>query len=281
MRLKTELKELDFEHRKQINFKNLDELIRNMTTHIGSTDPELRDNLIYSSFGKLIMGDYLNSDQLEYILETCLDGNHLFLRIGKKEDDSVFTRSFSSLVIALILEKDRQTEFMPKGVVKNAIESSMTYLQKEKDARGYVEGKGWAHSIAHGADLLAASARHPLFDLALTDQCLHAVGACLRSGKVYTDDEDERLIFVIEALLEKGIDEAVIEEWLSHECGNLTENLRESGFTNLFFRYKTTLSQFMKSLYFRLLFKEAGYDIRKKIEAMLGKWHKDVYHDAT
>ena len=33
-----------------------------------------------------------------------------------------------------------------------------TWLLRERDLRGFVPGKGWAHAVAHGADALGALA---------------------------------------------------------------------------------------------------------------------------
>lgn len=99
---------------------------------------------------------YLDKKQLLYIIEICLDQQHLFYQLGEAKSDSVFTRSFSSLVIAAILGKDKDMKLLPEDVFLRVFISSHTYLRQENDTRGYVEGKGWAHSIAHGADLLAS-----------------------------------------------------------------------------------------------------------------------------
>ena len=76
-KLKVELKDLDFDHAEQIKNKDIDSLIHNMIEHIGSTDPELRDKLIYTSFFYLIQRDILNHRQMTYLMETCLDDKHL------------------------------------------------------------------------------------------------------------------------------------------------------------------------------------------------------------
>ncbi|WP_145024419.1 DUF2785 domain-containing protein [Paenibacillus sp. Y412MC10] len=54
---------------------------------------------------------------------------------------------------------------------------------------------GWAHAIAHGADLLAAAVRHPLSSVDGSGwRVLNVMGQTLFKGYVYSDDEDERLI---------------------------------------------------------------------------------------
>lgn len=267
--LKIVLKELDFQKPETIKSKDLDQLIVKMVEHIGSTDPELRDKLIYTSFYHLTKNGYLDHKQMEYLIETCLDQNHLFIGIGLINDDSVFTRAFSTLVIALILGRDSGEQFLSEEMALKAIESSILYLQKEEDTRGYVEDKGWAHSIAHGADLLAKAVKHPLFDLALASECLSTIGKCILKDTAYIDEEDERLIYAVIALLEKGMDENLLKEWIVDLSNKVTEIKKLTGYTPYFFRMNTNLNQFNKSLYFRMLFLNIGLQTRKEIEGIL------------
>jgi hypothetical protein len=267
--LKIELKEMDFNNPETITNKNLNRLIKDMVEYIGSTDPELRDKLIYTSFYYLIKQDYLNHQQMDFLLKTCLDKDHLFYNIGSKNSDSVFTRAFSSLVVALILGKDREARFLPEQTIMDAIKNSMKYLQQEEDTRGYVEEKGWAHSIAHGADFMDEAVKHPLFEIALAKECLQTISRCILIETAYTDDEDERLVSAITALLEKGMNEDLLKEWVVNLSNEVTEIKTKSGFTLTFFRKNTNLKQFMKSLYFRLLFLSKGTQTRKEIERIL------------
>lgn len=273
--LKTKLIDLDFKQPEKIKSNDLNRLIEQMVNHIGSTDPQLRDKLIYTSFYYLIKQDYLNEQQMTYLIESCLDENHLFLSIGSQNDDTVFTRAFSSLVVALILGKDRENQFLSKELPLQAIKSSLIYLQKETDTRGYVEGKGWAHSIAHGADLLDEAIKHPLFEMNLISDCLDTISSCLFKESVYTDGEDERLIYAIEALFEKGMDESILEKWVISLSDYLNEIRNPNGFSLTYFGKKTNVSNFLKTLYFRLMFKNDGVSTRETIEEILKKLHQN------
>lgn len=271
--LKSELIDITSYNEHQIREQDLDILIEKMINHIGSPDSELRDTLIYSTFGKLIQEDYLNPHQMQYIIETCLNEQHLFLDIGVTNNDSVFTRSFSALTIALILAKDQEDHFLSKDIVISAIESSINYLIKEEDIRGYIEIKGWAHSIAHGADLLAAAIKHPLFPEQLAKKCLYTIGVCLFKAGSYIDDEEERLIGALEALLNKGTEETLLETWIVTLESDLTDKLNQEGETLSFFRTKTNIQHFLKALYFRMLFKNSSRNSRNMIKTILERWH--------
>jgi hypothetical protein len=276
MTLRLELENLDI----TLQHSNLTILIDKMLDNIGTVDPELRDTLIFSSFGKLISEDYLTLIQMEYILEVCL--SQLFLDIGAKENDSVFTRSFSALVIGLILKKDRQNRFLSEDIIIQAIEGTIRYLKLERDIRGYVKEKGWARSIAHGADLLTEAIRHPYFKLELSFECLEVIKICLfkesTSEVPFVDDEEERLIFAVEALMEKGSTESDIETWILTISDKLRVLLDEEGYSTNFFWKRTNIINFLRGLYFRLLFKNNWFNLRKKIEIILEQLHDELYN---
>jgi len=56
----------------------LDGLISDMLSFIGHTDGELRDGLIYSTFGSWVDNGTLSTEQMRHILTTCLGEQYLF-----------------------------------------------------------------------------------------------------------------------------------------------------------------------------------------------------------
>ncbi|MDV2582319.1 DUF2785 domain-containing protein [Alkalibacillus haloalkaliphilus] len=255
-------------------------LLDRMLQNIGSVDPELRDTLIYNNFGNLILGNHLSLQQVEHILNVCLD--NLFWKIGEQSSDSVFTRSFSALVIALILNYDRQKQILSDQLIHYSIKSSIKYLKLEKDTRGYVTGKGWAHSVAHGADLLTEAIKHPHFKQALTSQCLASIKLCIfkenTSNTPYIDDEEERLVFVMEALKEKGITEQKVYAWVLEIKEQLDIIFHHEGHSLKFFHKRTQVVNFLRSFYFRLLYNNEWGQLRSNLVTVLSKLHKDLYN---
>lgn len=277
MNLKSQLQTLQDMSEEQIANQDLDKLIQLMLNQIGSTDSELRDKLIYSTFVKLINGNYLDKKQLLYIIETCLDKQHLFYQLGEINSNSVFTRSFSSLVIAAILEKDKGAKLIPDEVCLKAFASSHTYLRQENDTRGYVEGKGWAHSIAHGADLLASAVEHPYYQQELFNEFLLTIQSCIFKGSVYTDNEDGRLIYVIESLVKKEMPEIELEKWVNDLFNELELLFEKEEYSLNFYRTKTNVMNFVKSLYFRLGYQDIYEKVRGTIKENLEIFHKKYY----
>lgn len=135
--------------------ENIFELAYSMLRHIGSTDPILRDNLIYSSFYTWIERDYFSHKQLKEIMCLASNKEHLFYKIDTEEINTVFKRSFSVLIIALVLSKNIKNEFLSEKEIENIYNLLMKYMVSEKDFRGHVEQFGWADSRAHLADTLS------------------------------------------------------------------------------------------------------------------------------
>lgn len=256
---------------------NLEELVTEMLKNKGTIDAELRDSLIYSSFYLLIKDNKLSNELMEKVLISCLSKEYLFKGIGEVETDTVFTRSFSSLVIALIVEKDKTKGFLEKQLLEEVFEKTIIYLQSEKDVRGYVEGKGWAHSIAHGADLLETLISHPSFNLLNSEKCLTTITACIWKDSVFQDDEDERLLFAVEALLEKGLSEEILIDWV-HNFEKLldpTVSREENSLT--FYKYRSNVMNFLKSLYFRLSYRGESINTQLQIKKSLKNLHNAMY----
>ncbi len=89
------------------------DFVLQMLDHIGDTDSEFRDDLIYNTFSEWIEGKgFFNEEQLKYILSVLMDKEHLFYQIGSDGNDSVFTRTFSALVVVLILIRHRKKAFL-------------------------------------------------------------------------------------------------------------------------------------------------------------------------
>jgi isoleucyl-tRNA synthetase len=173
-----------------------------------------------------------------------------------------------------ILDKDKDVRFLSNDIVSRAVERSNSYLRLEKDTRGYVEGKGWAHSIAHGADLLVSAINHPKYNTEQSKEFLDTVHNCLFKGAVYIDDEDERLICVIESLIDKDLEEKELEKWILNVFNQLETVLEKGSYSLNFFRVKTNIMNFVKTLYFRLGYKNIGYNARKYIKENLKIWHE-------
>ncbi|OWR27165.1 hypothetical protein CDO73_23220 [Saccharibacillus sp. O23] len=185
-----------------------------MLAHIGDIDSELRDEWIYGSFSEWIQAGAFEAQQLRHILNVALDEQHLFCRIGEKDTDSVFVRSFSMLLLPLLLSADRRTSWLREEEWRTIFSAVLRALEQERDLRGYVpeEGRGWAHAAAHAADALEDLGRSEHAGAIERLHMLEGVRRRLLSAdRVFVHDEDDRLAAAAETILTQG--EIGNEEW--------------------------------------------------------------------
>lgn len=127
-------------------------LLSSMLAHIGCLDSKLRDELIYTKLTYFIMKDEFSSDEMIQLLDYLLN-NCLLFNIGKVDQISVYTRSFSLLQISNLINKHNKVPYLNKDKLDITFNKIIVYAYKEHDFRGYTKF-GWAHSLAHLADVL-------------------------------------------------------------------------------------------------------------------------------
>lgn len=136
----------------------LDDLTAELTTMLGSTRPEVRDGTAFPALATWIdRGVY--DDLLLGLGDGMVAG--LSAGLGEQGTDSVFRRSFSVLILACCIERDNEHHLLPGSKILEWGDRIATWFLTERDTRGYVAGKGWAHTIAHGADALGALGESP------------------------------------------------------------------------------------------------------------------------
>jgi len=248
------------------------EVRKEMLREIGNLDSYLRDNLIYGSFGKLIFSDQLTSQEIEALLEVVIGEGYLCYRLGESGKDSVLTRSFSALVIAAIIEYDIEKKVVKSELVQHTVQNVIHYMMEEKDTRGFIEEKGWAHAIAHGADALDALAKHPFLKKEDIGRILHVVQHCLCKRVDYLDEEEERLANIIISLLEHQNAEQDIRVWIEGLTGMVETHLNENAGSIDAYHTKRTVKNFLKAVYIMLNSKEIGVESNKEIFQVLEKW---------
>jgi hypothetical protein len=225
-----------------------------MLTYIGDTDPELRDHLIYKTFYKwIIEKEYFSKTELKQILVIVLGEDYILYELGNDGDDSVFTRAFSALVIAMILGYHRKYSFLDFELYNEVKEKLITYYSQETDMRTFVEVKGWADSIAHGADALDELVACKESNEEICLEVLDAIGKKLANMKYFINEEvDERITTAVFRIIESNLlDDSDIINWLN----NLYESYESEKGTNMIYRRKIRMNikNLVRSLYFRLL----------------------------
>jgi len=241
-----------------------DGIIEDMLKNIGHTCPVLRDDLIYPTLMTWCEDGHISIDKVRYILNTCIGEDYLFRGIGENGTDSVFTRTFSMLMIPVAFCVHDETPFLTDDEIANVKETVLRYIGMEKDFRSYIEGKGWSHSVSHTADALQNLA----FVVGCNDtyEILDAVKSLALNGVVpYDTDEGERLaeaaIAAFYATVCEKEDISVIEfcDWLkSISDVKIIRGTAHGIYTRL------NRKNFVKSLYTKLLLDRDDFEDYQK-----------------
>ncbi|ARU60178.1 hypothetical protein CBW65_03235 [Tumebacillus avium] len=198
--------------------QDLIELTHEILDHLGSTDSYLRDSLGYMTLAQWIYTrDQFSPEQLREILQRVQ--TMWFQSIGETNTDSVFLRSFSSLVVALVLVRDNKTPFLTEEEFRTILAQTVEYCQQERDLRGYVEHGGWAHAAAHVADVVDECVKHRAVGEVECETLWQGLCALIRNADaVYGAEEDERITNALIAMVEAGkVPLAKLCAWLEAE----------------------------------------------------------------
>lgn len=221
-----------------------------MMEHIGDPDPFLRDELIYMTIQHWVTQGMYTSDQLLQLLHICLDKHHLFCKIGEKGSDSVFTRSFSVLLIPLILFADRQQPFLSSGDTEMIKNELVAYLLMENDLRGYTGETGWAHAMAHAADAFEDLARSEHMQQPALMEILNTLQAKICNHQyTFINEEDERTVTAVVSVFNRNI---IPDEEVASWIDRFRTAPKPGRFPDDHI-LGTNIKCFLRSLYFRVL----------------------------
>ncbi|MEA5078691.1 MAG: DUF2785 domain-containing protein [Anaerolineaceae bacterium] len=236
------------------NGRKAAEYLPAMLQFLGDPDPELRDELIYSTLANWVTNEgFLTPTDLVWLLVQSLDKDHLFYKIGHHGETSIFTRSFSVLTIALLLYQHRKQAFLSQNEVSNTKAALLAYLAQEKDWRGYTADYGWAHAAAHSADALDELVQCHEVDATGQKEVLAALIPVLwNGGALFCDEEDERISALVCSIIQTGkLAAHEIIEW-SHQLLACLEQPR----SHAQFCARVNSKNLMRCLYFRFQSRE-------------------------
>ena len=192
------------------------ELAHELSGYLGSPDPDLRDDLTYSILDVwIIERPQLSRQELIPFVEEW--SANLKIGIGESGTDSVLKRSFSALLLSSIAQRDLKTQFLGDARYHALLADTISYLNSERDLRGYDGTKGWIHATAHTADLLKALAENDL----LTRDDQHAILAAIAerlatAPTVYSYGEQDRLAMAVRSIvLRRDFDAEYFNKWLA------------------------------------------------------------------
>lgn len=197
----------------------LGDLTAELTTMLGSTEAEVRDGTAFPA-----LATWIQRGVYDDLLAGLGDGMAAGLSVGLGESgtDTVFRRSFSVLILAICLERDSEQHLLPGAKILEWGDRLATWFLAERDTRGFVPDKGWAHTIAHGADAIGALGASP--HLAGAE---HGVLLDILAERLLTQPADQQLLSgepdriaaaVMQILRRNTLSTEVLEAWV-HRIG--------------------------------------------------------------
>jgi len=171
---------------------------------LSSPDPEWRDEIGYATLASWIYQQrVLGADVLRAMSERLVA--NMKHGIGDKGTDTVFARSFSALVLSVVVARDNADPFFQPDEWRRIEQAAVAYFAAEQDVRGYEYEKGWMHSAAHTADLIKFLGRSRYLDVAGQQRLLNAFADKLESAPVvFTFGEDERFARAILSVINRN-----------------------------------------------------------------------------
>jgi hypothetical protein len=239
---------------------------------LGSADPELRDTYAYPILEHWVHSRLYSDAELRAMVAQLAE--HLMAGLGEEATDSVFLRAFSVLMLAEIVHEDNVRPFLSLAEVRQLLELALAYQAAERDTRGWVPEKGWAHTTAHTADLLWVLARNRFLGSHDLERILDGIAAkLLVSSAPFLCDEDERLAQPVVAVLRHGmIAPAFLTAWL----GRLTNPPERLAWADAFLTgqdlaTRLNVKQLLRSVYIQLTLTAApAPDLMEVLPALLG-----------
>ncbi len=193
----------------------LADLTGELTAMLGAPDPDVRDGLALPT-----LATWVERGVYDDLLPGLGDGMAAGLRVGlgEPDGDGVFRRSFSALVLAECIARDTTRPLVLGGKILQWGDALATWFLGERDLRGLVPDKGWAHAIAHGADALGVLANSPHLGAAELTVLLDVIAdrLLLPVETLLTHGEDDRLAAATVAILRRNsVPMTVLEPWIN------------------------------------------------------------------
>ncbi|MGI8993802.1 MAG: DUF2785 domain-containing protein [Nocardioidaceae bacterium] len=192
----------------------LNDLTAELVTMLGSADPVERDAVAYP-----VLATWLSEGVYDDLLVSFGDGvtQGLKVGLGESDGDQVFRRTFSALMLAECVTRDNTAHILPVDAVVSWADRGLTWFVRERDLRAFVPGKGWAHALAHGADLIGALARSHHFGPTELAVLLDVIADRLVEPTPFrlSHGEDDRMAYATMAILHRDVlEQQLVDAWV-------------------------------------------------------------------
>lgn len=178
---------------------------------LGEADPFLRDGIAFEALSAWMRGKQLDAQALRTLqqrLHSQLDG----------ADPDGFRKPFAALVLSEVTRTDRVQPWMTADERLRMAAAAASYLSSVRDYRGYVDGEGWRHGVAHGADWALQLVLNKALDDSQAWQLLDALALQVApvDGHAYAFGEQARLARPVAYAVARGdLEQPAVDAWLA------------------------------------------------------------------
>jgi hypothetical protein len=237
----------------------LADLTTELTTMLGSPDPHMRDGLAYPA-----LATWVDRGVYDDLIAGLGDGMcaGLTVGLGEQDTDSVFRRAFSVLVLAECIDRDNEQGLLPALKLLEWGDHIASWYLRERDVRGFVPGKGWAHAVAHGADAIGVLARSPHFGRNELTVLLDVIGDRVLApvDAPYAHGEPDRMAMATMTVLRRNlVPLSVVEPWVARITADA--ELAYDGETDPFLK-SANAEAFLRALHLQLAIAPNSPDVR-------------------
>jgi len=178
---------------------------------LGEADPSLRDGIAFEALSTWMRGKQLDAQALRTLqrrLQSQLHG----------ADPDGFRKPFAALVLSEVARTDRVQPWMTADERSRMATAAAAYLSSVRDYRGYVDGEGWRHGVAHGADWALQLVLNKALDATLAWELLNALALQVAplDGHAYAFGEQARLARPVAYAVARGdLEQTAVDAWLA------------------------------------------------------------------
>ena len=185
-----------------------DNLVPNLAACLAHPDPTVRDALAYTRLATWLRADAVSPAARAGLMQTLLGD-----LAPEHPDPAGFQAPFAALVLAEVARTDRVAAWLSVEERETLVSAAANYLSGVRDYRGFIDGEGWRHGVAHGADFVMQLVLNPALDAAARRRLLDAVASQVSpvGAPPYVHTESERLARPV--LLALGLDTFDQESW--------------------------------------------------------------------
>ncbi|ADG40488.1 MULTISPECIES: DUF2785 domain-containing protein [Leuconostoc] len=127
-----------------------DDVLMAIAEQLANPTAKYRDNGAFVFLSDIIQKNLISEAQMSMLANYFVSDDQLFAHIFERANDGIYRRSFSMLMLSLLLFIQRTKKpFLTDIQLSRIIDQVALYAILERDTRGFINTNGWAHAFTH------------------------------------------------------------------------------------------------------------------------------------